>query len=661
MADPKYLIDTRARSGTSSGERARMSVALTNLDFYVRNIPCQQACPVHTDARGYVTAIAQGDFERAYLIARAPNPFASICGRVCNAPCEAACRRGKVAPGEPVTIRALKRFVNDKFGVFDVGDQKLPPHPPFQFYEPTTRDFDLENSALQASLLNLKKNARPPSGKRIAVIGAGPAGMTAAHDLALLGHGVTVFEAASVPGGMLVLGVPEYRLPRALVEMEIEAILSLGVELKLNSALGRDFSIADLRKEFDAIFIGIGTYKSRKLNVEGEQLDGVLRAIDFLINVNLGGYNVDLGKRVLVIGGGNVAMDVARTAARTGISEGGGDIETALEVARAAVRMSATKQVHCLVVEDRSEMLADPYEVAEAEEEGVIIHNHFAPKRIVGANGKATGIETLNVSRAFDDQKRFNPQTLPNTERIWEADSVIISIGQSGELDWVKPEDGLTAQRGMLQVDANLMTTAPGIFAGGDIAFGPRLIIDAVANGQRAARGIDAYLRGGQVETRRTATFTNIPLYEYAERGPAHGYMQTRYRRPALTPIERRIGIASVEEGYSQTVACAQGARCLKCSINTIFDGSKCILCNGCVDVCPFDCLKLVRVDQLEGDANLTRALGAWEQQNAGAPPQRSAMLFDPDHCIRCALCAQRCPTGAITMEDFRFVEMVRG
>lgn len=635
--------------------------ALTDLDFYARNIPCQQACPVHTDARGYVTAIAAGDFERAYQIARAPNPFASICGRVCNAPCEAACRRGKVEPGEPVTIRALKRFVNDRFGVYDVSEKNLSPRPPFQFYKPTRRDFDLENSALQASLVNLKQNAQPPSGKRVAVIGAGPAGMTAAHDLSLRGHSVTVLEAASVPGGMLVLGVPEYRLPRALVEMEIEAILSLGVDLKLNTALGRDVSLADLKKEFDAVLIAIGTYKSRKLNVEGEQLDGVLRAIDFLINANLGGYNLDLGARVLVIGGGNVAMDVARTAARTGVAEGGGDIETALEVARAAVRMGATKQVECLVVEDRTEMLADPYEVAEAEEEGVIIHNHFAPVRILGAQGKATGVETLNVARAFDDQKRFNPQMVPQTERAWQADSVIIAIGQSGELDWIKPEDGLTIRRGgMLQVDENLRTTAPGIFAAGDIAFGPRLIIDAVANGQRAARSMDAYLRGIAEETLRAATFTNIPLYDYAARGPARGYMQTRYERPPLTPVERRIGIAAVEQGYSQTVACAQGARCLKCSINTIFNGSKCILCNGCVDVCPFDCLKLVRVDQLEGDAQLARALGAWQGQHAGTPSQGSAMLFDPDHCIRCALCAQRCPTGAITMEDFRFVEMAR-
>lgn len=637
----------------------KYTVSPTNLDFYVRNIPCQQACPVHTDARGYVTAIAQGDYERAYRIARAPNPFASVCGRVCNAPCEAACRRGKVEPGEPVTIRALKRFVNDRFGIYDPAGKSDRSRPPFEFYRPTREDLDLENSALQSSLAGLKARARPKTGKRVAVVGAGPAGLTAAHDLALLGHSVTVFEAASVPGGMLVLGVPEYRLPRALVEMEIDAILSLGVELKLNSALGREFLIADLRREFDATFLGIGTYRSRKLNVEGEQLDGVLRAIDFLINVNLGGYNIDLGNKVVVIGGGNVAMDVARTAARTGISEGGGDIETALEVARAAVRVGATKEVHCLVVEARDEMLADPYEIAEAEEEGVVIHNHFAPARILGENGKAIGLETLNVARAFDDQKRFNPQLLPDTQRVWEADSVIISIGQSGDFDWIKPEDRLEVKRGgTLQVDENLMTTAPGIFAGGDIAFGPRLIIDAVANGQRAARGIDSYLSGEQGRPQRRATFSTIPLYEYAIRGPEGGYMQVKYERPAATPIERRIGIAQVEQVYPAKAAQAQGARCLKCSINTIFEGSKCILCNGCVDVCPYDCLKLVRVEQLEGDASLGRVVGAWEKATGIGAERASAMLFDPDHCIRCALCAERCPTGAITMENFRFTEL---
>lgn len=632
-------------------------VAVPTLDFYVRNIPCQQACPVHTDARGYVTAIAQGDYERAYLIARAPNPFASVCGRVCNAPCEAACRRGKVEPGRPVSIRALKRFVNDRFGVYSPAKSVASAaRAPFQAYLPVRTDFDLENSVLQNSIANLKAQARPPSGKRVAVVGAGPAGLSAAHDLALRGHKVTVYEASNVPGGMLVLGVPEYRLPRELVQMEIDAILSLGVDLKLNQALGRDFQIADLKRDYDAVFIGIGTYKSRKLNVEGEQMDGVLRAVDFLINVNLHGYNLNLGRRVIVIGGGNVAMDVARTAARTAPNESSSDMTAALDVARAAMRTGRTKEVICLVVEAREEMLADPYEVAEAEEEGVVIHNHFAPARIVGKDGKTTGLETLNVARAFDDQKRFNPQMIPNTQHVWEADSVIISIGQTGELDWIKSEDGLTIGRGgTLQVDKTLMTTAPGIFAGGDIAFGPRLIIDAVANGQQAARGIDAYLSGKPSTVSRSATFATIPLPLYAQRGPEHDYMRLPYQRPALTPVDRRIGVAAVEEPYTEATACAQGARCLRCSINTIFDGTRCILCNGCVDVCPYNCLKIVRVDQLAGDESSTRAVGVWSQ-SAGVKGG-AAMLFDPDHCIRCALCAERCPTGAITMEDFRFKE----
>jgi NAD-dependent dihydropyrimidine dehydrogenase PreA subunit len=321
------------------------------------------------------------------------------------------------------------------------------------------------------------------------------------------------------------------------------------------------------------------------------------------------------------------------------------------------MRSGKTKEVICLVVEARSEMLADPYEVAEAEEEGVVIHNHFAPNRIVGKDGKATGLETLNVARAFDDQKRFNPQLIPDTQRVWEADSVIISIGQTGELDWIKPEDGLTIGRGgTLQVDKHLMTTAPGIFAGGDIAFGPRLIIDAVANGQQAARGIDAYLSSQSPKVTRSATFTSIPLPLYAERGPARDYMHLPYERAALTAVNRRIGVAEVEEVYTEATACAQGARCLKCSINTIFDGTRCILCNGCVDVCPYNCLKIVRVDQLAGDETLTRAMSLWSQS---AEVKGAAMLFDPDHCIRCALCAKRCPTGAITMEDFRFKEAI--
>ena len=630
---------------------SRYRVRVPDLSFYQETVACQSACPVRTDARGYVTAIARGEYERAYLIARETNPFASTCGWVCGAPCEAACRRGKI--DAPIAIRALKRFVNDRFGVYlgEAGKTRVPPAWPG--YVGPTNAFDLGNTTFPTSRSGLvaERQRSPRTGKRVAVVGSGPAGLSCAHDLALLGHEVTIYEAAPVAGGMLRLGVPEYRLPREIIELEIQAVLALGPQLKLEQGLGRDFQLADLRSDFDAVFLGIGTYQSRRLRIEGEEFDGVLRAIDFLINVNLRGYQLDLGRRILVIGGGNVAMDVARTAARLGQpAQSGGDIEVALDVARAARRLGTTQEVDCLVVEDRSEMLADPLEVAETEAEGIRIHNHVAPKRIVG-EGRAVGLETLAVSRAFDEHGRFNPQLLPNTERVWPCDSVIVSIGQTGALDWIRPEDGLRVTgRGTLEIDpATLATSAPGVFAGGDIAFGPRLIVNAVADGQKAARGIHAYLQGEPPRLIRRGYFTPIPRHRYPALGPARGFLRGARQRPPLLPVERRIGVTQVELAYDETTAREQGARCLICSLNPVFDGDLCILCNGCVDVCPTDCLKLVPVSDIGGDELLAALIGEREA--------RTAMLLDPTRCIRCGLCAARCPTQAVRMESFRFTE----
>ncbi|HID53445.1 MAG TPA: FAD-dependent oxidoreductase [Anaerolineae bacterium] len=636
---------------------AKYPVYFPDLTFYQKTVACQFACPVRTDARGYVTAIAQGEYERAYLIARETNPFASTCGWVCGAPCEAACRRGEI--DAPIAIRALKRFVNDRYGVYlgEEGEAQQPPAWPT--YAGPSDAFDMGNTVMPTGRheLNRIHKRQPETGKRVAIVGAGPAGLTCAHDLALLGHDVTIFEASSVAGGMLRMGVPEYRLPRELIDLEIEAILSLGPTLQLNQALGRDFSLADLRQEFDAVFIGIGTFRSRNLNVEGEELDGVLRAVDFLINVNLGGYNLDLGKKIVVIGGGNVAMDVARTAARLGQApQSGGDLDMALDVARTAVRLGATQEVHCLVVEDQDEMMADPIEIMEAKEEGIIIHNHVIPKRIVG-NGHAAGVETLNVARTFDENGRFNPQFIPGTEKIWECDSVIVAIGQTGDLEWVKPEDGLeVSPRGTLVVDKkSLATTAPGVYTGGDIAFGPRLIINAVADGQRAAHSIHSYLQNVQPRLVRKGFFTPIPEKEYADVGPVRGYLRWQRQMPEMLPVNRRIGVSTVEVGYDEATAKEQAGRCLICTINPIFDGELCILCNGCVDVCPTDCLKLVPLSEVAGDELVTAVI---DRQTADWPAA-SAMLLDPARCIRCSLCAFRCPTDAITMETFHFTEEV--
>lgn len=635
------------------------SAYLPDLEFYLQAVKCQYACPVRTDARGYVTAIAKGKYEEAYLIARENNPFASTCGWVCGAPCEAACRRGDI--DAPVAIRALKRFVNDKYGVY-LDDPKARDEP-FEWgtYSRKPSAGLLGNTALPNShgLLKAQGEGQGKTGKRVAVVGSGPAGLTCAHDLALLGHEVTIFEAASSPGGMLRLGVPEYRLPRELIDLEIQAILALGPRLKLNQRLGVDFYLSDLRQEFDAVFMGIGTYQSRNLNVEGEQLDGVLRAVDFLINVNLGGYNLDLGKKVLVIGGGNVAMDVARTAARLGHSaQSGGDLDVALDAARTAKRLGVTEEVHCLVVEAREEMLADSFEVEEARNEGVVIHNNVAPKRILGENGRAKQLETLDVLQAFDEKGRFNPELAPGSEKFWDCDSVIISIGQMGQFDWIEKKDGLELTgRGTIQVDREtLATTAEGVYAGGDIAFGPRLIINAVADGQRAARSIHSYLQNAKPMRTRRGFFTPLSKHEYPDVGPLRGYLRWEREMPASLPANRRVGVAKVELGFDEQTAQEQGGRCLICTLNPIFTGELCILCNGCVDVCPTNCLKLVRLEEVTTDRQVAAFIDSQNKDGSAA----SAMLLDPTKCIRCGLCAQRCPTDAVRMESFRFTEEIQ-
>ena len=309
------------------------------------------------------------------------------------------------------------------------------------------------------------------------------------------------------------------------------------------------------------------------------------------------------------------------------------------------------------MVESRQEMLADAYEIAEAEEEGIQVHNHFAPKRILGADGRACVVETLDVARAFDEYGRFNPQLIPASEKAWECDSVIVSIGQSGELDWVQAHDGLeTTPRGTLKVDPEtLATTAQGVYSGGDIAFGPRLIINAVADGQRAARSIHTYLQHLQPRVIRKGFFNVIPKHEYSDHGPMRDYLRWPRRQPQVLPIERRIGVSRVEIAYDETTARKQGGRCLICTLNPVFDGNLCILCNGCVDVCPMDCLKLVPVSMLSSEERVAAVIKSY----TSTWKESSAMLLDPTRCIRCGLCATRCPTEAVKMEEFRFTEEV--
>lgn len=612
-----------------------------NLEWLDSNFPCMAACPVHTEAGRYVALIAEGKFREAYHVARRPNPLASICGRVCAAPCEPACRRGTI--DEPIAIRALKRFVTERFGVESM--------------------VDLEKLR-EVFGRSVRKN-----GIKVAVVGGGPAGLSCAHDLALLGYTVTIFEAQSVAGGMLRLGIPEYRLPRELIRLEINAILSLGVELKIDAAIGRDFSIADLRNEgFEAVFLAIGAHKSRDLRIEGVELDGVYRAVDFLLNVNLG-YRVELGNKVIVIGGGNVAIDVARTAVRQEKVNVGHvtEVAEALDVARSAVRFGA-KEVHIVCLEDWNEIPAAKDEITDALEERIQIHTRKGPHKIIGKNGKVIGFETADCISVFDDQKKFNPRFLPDSEHVMDADTVIMAIGQTSDLSWIRPEDGIEiTPRNTIKVDpVTLATTAQGIYAGGDVSFGPRNAIDAIANGKKAAQSIHAHLTGSSAATGVEIAFSEREVEIIVANTSAYqrewGYEKTpRVPIPAL-PIDRRIGLAQIELGYSEAEARCEASRCLHCWENTIFNehgedsGSECILCGGCVDICPENCIDLVAVNRLDvPEAMQDEVSGRYDVVIRGSTDEQigAVMIKDEDRCIRCGLCAKRCPVACITMESY--------
>ena len=624
---------------------------LVDLEWLESNFPCMQACPVHTQAGRYVSLIAQGRYEEAYRYARTPNPFASICGRVCGHPCESACRRGQL--DAPIAIRALKRFVTERHG-------------------PESRNpVDVFPEKLRAF-----------RSEKIAIIGSGPAGMSAAHDLALLGYPVTVFEAAPVPGGMMHLGIPEYRLPRDVLQAQIREILDLGLELRLNMRLGKDFSLEDLRREgYKAVLLAFGLHRSRDLNLPGHEMDGVVKGIDFLLNVNLG-YRFSIGKQVVVIGGGNVAIDVARSAMReqqkltadadlAGLpneltsSETDVAMKEFMDVSRQALRMGA-REVHLVCLESRMEMPASEEEIEEGLVEGIKIHPSLGPKQFVGQNGKVTGLEVIRCTSVFDAQRRFSPTFAPGTETIIPCDTVILAIGQASDLSFLSPSDGIEATRQRnLKIDTEtLMTTAPGVFAAGDIAFGPRLIISAVADGKKAAEQIDKYLRGSEWKPKpKYVQITVLDHHQMAE----HYDEYSRLAVPVI-PLERRTGVAEVETGFTEEQAKTEANRCLQCWINTIFegnetDGTECILCGGCVDVCPENCLQLMPLSQLQFSDETKERLSAEAEfrsldlQHLSAEElsaaEGSVMVKDETICIRCGLCAERCPVKTITMEAF--------
>jgi NADPH-dependent glutamate synthase beta subunit-like oxidoreductase/ferredoxin len=620
-------------------------VEVADVDYWRRQIKCQDACPVHTDARGYVRAIAEGDYRRAYLIARGPNPLASICGRICGAPCEAACRRGSY--DQPIAIRALKRVATERYGpeklLADLGTERF------------RRDFlDQAGSGVCDALDEIQQllaavrspDWKRPEGKPVAIIGAGPAGLACGHDLALMGIRAVIFEAEPVAAGMLALGVPEYRLPRDLIQAEIQLIEALGVEIRCSTEIGKDVTFEQLRKEFAAVVIAVGAKRSRKLNLPGVDGPGVLGGVDFLRDVSLS-RAVELGRRVIVVGGGNVAYDVSRTVLR----------QTFLDVARTAARQTAVREVHLCALESRAEMPADEIEVREGDEEGIIRHNSLGPVCVLrDVAGKVTGVEFKRCLRVFDENRRFNPLFDDNERTTIEADTVILSVGQSTDLSFIDPSaNGIALSApGIIKSDlTTLATTAPGVFVAGDLAHGTKLMIHAIASGKKAARSVYEFLTGRSIQPEAVELHRVIDQY----RREKDYEKPRRVSIPVLEVTERLANPkALVERGYDEKLSRCEASRCFDCGVNTIFDSDRCILCGGCVDVCPTLCLKLVGADELARTPEVAELIEM--QFGKGTDlSQHSAILKDETVCIRCANCAQRCPTGAITMERFTFAE----
>jgi len=423
-----------------------------------------QACPVHTDSGKYVQLIAEGKDKDAFFVARSSNPLASVCGRICSAPCEDACRRGFI--DAPITIRPLKRFVTEQYGAESTDPDS------YKDLLESAQDLGCHRTWHLSELRNRLSEKRDV---KVAVIGSGPAGMGCAHDLALMGYQVTIFEALEHPGGMLRYGIPEYRLPRGVIDREFDLLFKLGVTLRTNTPLTKSYNLASLRKEgFKAIFLSVGAMKGRDLNIPGADLDGCIKAVDYLLNLNKG-YRVDLGNKVVVIGGGLVALDAARTVVREFYSpmeeiEKTADAvvgQPALDAARGALRGGAS-EVHIVSLESFEEMPASQTiqgteELEQAREEGITFYPSWGPQSVIG-DTKVSGIELVSCTQVFDSDGRFNPRFDKSKRLTLEADSVIFAIGQSIDLDFISDKDGIEITRGgTIKIDPKtLATTASG-------------------------------------------------------------------------------------------------------------------------------------------------------------------------------------------------------
>jgi formate dehydrogenase beta subunit len=481
--------------------------SLSPPEFVPDGPPCIDACPARIDIPGYLRLIAEGKVNEAYALIREKVPFPGILGRVCTHPCEDVCRRGDVF-NQPVAICALKRYVADNAG----------------------------------NIVEQVSEVAKDTGHKVAIIGAGPAGLTAAFYLRKKGHQVTVFEERPEPGGMMRFGIPEYRLPREVVDKEIKQILDIGIELQTEKKLGRDFSLSRLEADgYEAVFLAVGAQLSKRIDLEGTNLDDVFWGLDFLCEVNEG-KEIALKDKVLVVGGGSVAMDVSLTALRLG-----------------------AKEVTLACLECREEMPANPWEIEDAIQEGVEIMPSWGPQRILQDHGKITGMELVRCTSVFDESGNFCPSFATIKETV-ATDQVILAIGQAPDFSFVDEKEPVRVEKGLMVIDGETQQTdMPGVFAGGDVAQAPGTIIDAIAAGRRAASSIDTFLGGdGIIEESLVERSATVPYTGKREEGFAD---LKREEMPTIPLSERHEGFSEVEFGFTEDQAVREAKRCLCCDL----------------------------------------------------------------------------------------------
>ncbi|MDM0066534.1 FAD-dependent oxidoreductase [Variovorax sp. J31P207] len=581
---------------------------IANPAYFHKVVDCQYACPAHTPVPEYIRLIAQRRYGDAYMINWVSNVFPGILGRTCDRPCEPACRRGRVeesnaqAP-EPVAICRLKRVAAD----------------------------------MKEDVRSRMPTVAPRNGKRIACIGAGPASLTVARDLAPLGYEVTVFDGEAKAGGFIRTQIPRFRLPESVIDEETGYILDLGVEFRSGERI--ESMKALMAQGWDAIFVGCGAPRGRDLQVPGRQeaAASIHIGIDWLNSVSFG-HVTHIGRRVIVLGGGNTAMDCCRSARRLG----GTDVKV-------------------IVRSGFDEMKASPWEKEDAQHEGIPILNFHVPKAFVHEGGKLLGMRFEIVRAEYDDQGRRTLVPTGEPEAFVECDEVLVAVGQENAFPWIERDCGIAFDKwGLPRLDEKtFQSSVPNVFFGGDAAFGPKNIITAVAHGHEAAVSIDRLLHGDAVYV-RPAPMTNLVsqkmgIHEWSYDNDTSNDL--RYKVPWAKAEAALASIrVEVELGFDAATAFKEAERCLNCDVQTVFTESACIECDACVDICPMDCISFtVNGEESELRPRLKApALNlAQDLYVSGGLKTGRVMVKDEDVCLHCGLCAERCPTGAWDMQKF--------